>query len=165
MRQGALTVLATQVPISVYKNATLMVRFLVYIAESILKRESYRTIAEVWHHTAATNAINAILDYSDEVKEWAFREINGLAPIQDFMISKSQGRLRRGHVYEDSASVLLEMATPDGPHQQLRRITEHNSYAPETFCYFLLGWPERIHLNDPVIQECARAHSQVVHNE
>ena len=111
LRQGAMTVLGTQVPVNVYHNALLMVRFIVYIIESYRQNEPHRTLAEVWHRTAASNAINDILDGDKKLKKWAHTPVNGTTPIQEFMHPKTPSALRLGHIYRDSEARLLEIAT------------------------------------------------------
>ncbi len=53
--------LGTQVPVNVGRNAVLMMRFLVYIAEVLAGREQHPTLLDVWQRVQASNAVNDVL--------------------------------------------------------------------------------------------------------
>jgi hypothetical protein len=152
-REGALTVLATQTPVDVRRNAHIMMRFLLYLAESLAGREPHVTLAEAWHRAATSNAVLDILSGDDALNRWAHERRAGISPIEEFMQSRSVGRLRLGHIYEDSEALLLELAIEHGLEDEMRTHIEKKAYVPETLFYFLLGWPDRIRLNDPIIEK------------
>lgn len=129
-----------------------MVRFFLYIEETISRRETHRTLTEVWHRTATSNAIHDIVQCDKEVREWSHQRTGGRAPIEEFMLSRSPGRIRLNHIYGDSERILLETASEHGMGQKVQHIIDHKLYVPETLFYSLLGWPERVRLNDPIVQ-------------
>jgi hypothetical protein len=49
LREGAIEVLGTQIPVNVAHNAILMARFSVYISEVLARREQHPTLLDVWH--------------------------------------------------------------------------------------------------------------------
>ncbi|MFF7733605.1 hypothetical protein [Streptomyces sp. NPDC007984] len=52
----------------VTRNAMLMIRFMVYLAEAIVKPGRFATILDVWHHVQTSNAVNDILAGSPSLK-------------------------------------------------------------------------------------------------
>ncbi|WP_344290593.1 CHAT domain-containing protein [Streptomyces synnematoformans] len=148
LREGALAVLGTQVPVEVTRNAMLMCRFLVYLAEEIAKPRQFDTILDVWHHVQTSNAVNDILDGSPSIRAWATSAtINGQPVIVEFMSSRATGRLRLPHVYEDTERVLGEIADEQGLGDRVRNWFRRPGYVPESLFYVFVGCPERIHLS------------------
>lgn len=150
LRQGALAVLGTQVPVDVRHNATLMVRFFVYIGEVLAGRESHSNLLEVWHRTQASNAINDVLWSSRSLHEWGMsRTESGSSVLAEFMERRSVGRLRRGHIYSDTETVLCEMAESMGVGSQVRNWLKRPGYIPESFFYVFVGRPDLIYFDEP----------------
>ena len=148
LREGALAVLGTQVPVEVTRNAVLMVRFMVYLAEEIAKPGQFATILDVWHHVQTSNAVNDILDGSPSLRAWATNTtINGHPVIAEFMSSRASGRLRLPHVYEDTERVLGEIADEQGQGDRVRNWFRRPGYVPESLFYVFAGRPDRIHLS------------------
>ncbi|MER6280275.1 CHAT domain-containing protein [Streptomyces sp900105245] len=148
LREGALAVLGTQVPVEVTRNAMLMVRFMVYLAEAIAKPGRFATILDVWHHVQTSNAVNDILDGSPSLRAWATSTtINGHPVIVEFMRSRATGQLRLPHVYEDTERVLGEIADEQGQGDRVRNWFRRPGYVPESLFYLFAGRPDRIHLS------------------
>ncbi len=159
LRQGAQAVISNQIPINVRRNATLMVRFFTYIAESMEKREDHRTIADVWHRTTTSNAINDIVHANERVLRWAHTRVDDEpSPLEHFMSVRSSGQLRLGHIYHDSERVLRDIAMERGAPPEVIRIIDERDYVPETLFYLVLGRPDRIRLNDPVLESFLTVH-------
>lgn len=151
IREGASAVLGAQIPIDVRRNATLMVRFFTYILESQARREPEVTILDIWHRASTTNAVNDILRGNRHLEEWGHRSRTTALPvIQEFMLVRSSGRLRRGSVYADTESVLGEMADEEGCGEQVRNWFRNPGYVPESLFYMFIGRPDQIRLREPI---------------
>ncbi|MFD6548740.1 CHAT domain-containing protein [Streptomyces sp. NPDC058398] len=158
LREGALAVLGTQVPVEVTRNATLMIRFMVYLAEEIAKPGQFATILDVWHHVQTSNAVSDILDGSPSLRAWATSTtINGHSVVREFS-SRASARLRLPHVYEDTERVLGEIADEQGQGDRVRNWFRRPGYVPESLFYVFAGRPERIHLSS-VGQQAEQARS------
>jgi hypothetical protein len=153
LREGALAVLGTQVPVEVTRNAMLMTRFMVYLAEEIAKPKQFTTILDVWHHVQTSNAVNDILDGSPSLRAWATSTtVNGHPVIAEFMGSRAAGRLRKPHVYEDTERALGTIADEQGQGECVRNWFRRPGYIPESLFYVFTGRPDRIHLSSPRLQ-------------
>jgi hypothetical protein len=151
LRQGALAVLGTQVPVNVAHNAMLMVRFFLYIGEVLAGRESHNNLLEAWHRTQASNAVNDVLQGSQRLQSWGMSSAaSGRPVIEEFMGHGSTGRLRHGHVYADTEEVLGEIADATGNGPQVRNWFRRPGYVPESLFYLFIGRPDIIYFNDPV---------------
>ncbi|MFF7124218.1 CHAT domain-containing protein [Streptomyces sp. NPDC008240] len=147
LREGALAVLGTQIPVEVTRNATLMIRFMVYLAEEIAKPGQFATILDLWHHVQRSNAVTDILDGSPSLRAWATSTtINGHSVIREFC-SRASGQLRLPHVYEDTERVLGEIADEQGQGKRVRNWFRRPGYVPESLFYVFAGRPDRIHLS------------------
>ena len=157
LRQGAKAVLGAVVPVGVSANAVLLNRFFVYICEAIAGQSQFRSLAEIWHHTVSTNAVHDICFASPRLQQWLRSEdVNGLSVNHEFKLVASPGRLRRGHIYEDTERVLVEIATRRGFGHVLRSTLQSQGYFPESIFYTFLGRPDHIVVKD-AIWEQARA--------
>ncbi|KOU13191.1 hypothetical protein ADK51_35590 [Streptomyces sp. WM6368] len=147
LREGALAVLGTQVPVEVTRNAILMARFLIYLAEEIAKPGQFATILDVWHHVQTSNAVHDILDGSPSLQAWASSATSsGRSVITEFKI-RASGRLRRPHIYEDTERVLGEIADEQGRGDRVRNWFRRPGYVPESLFYVFAGRPDRIYLS------------------
>ncbi|MCF2434307.1 hypothetical protein LV779_02690 [Streptomyces thinghirensis] len=70
LREGALAVLGTQVPVDVGRNMMLTGRLLTNIADHLINRGRHPTLLEVWHHTQTTNTVNDILMATPSLGRW-----------------------------------------------------------------------------------------------
>ncbi|MGA4861712.1 CHAT domain-containing protein [Streptomyces lavendulocolor] len=149
LREGALAVLGTQVPVEVIRNATLMIRFMVYLAEEIAKPGQFATILDVWHHVQMSNAVSDIIDGSPSLRAWATSTtVNGHSVIREFS-GRASGRLRLPHVYEDTERILGEIADAQGQGDRVRNWFRRPGYVPESLFYIFAGRPDRIRLSSP----------------
>ncbi|MFK0190573.1 CHAT domain-containing protein [Kitasatospora sp. NPDC090308] len=148
LREGALAVLGTQVPVDVRHNATLMNRFLIYLAEGIAKPGQFATLLDVWHHVQTSNAVNDILTATPKLRKWAASPTaTGRPVIEEFMATRATGRIRRAHVYEDTEQVLGEIADDQGQGSLIRNWFRSPGYIPESLFYVFAGRPDRIFLS------------------
>ena len=69
------------------------------------------------------------------------------------MLHRSSGRIRKSHVYADTERVLEEIASECGIREKFRAWLSSPGYIPESLFYTFIGWPERIVVQDPVIQK------------
>jgi hypothetical protein len=156
-RQGAMAVLGTLVPVDVRRNAHLMVRFFIYIAEALNGGNSLRSIDQVWHHTASSNAVLDVTLGARRSADWMWKEWNGRYGIKEFMESRSIGRkLRSSHIYADTEEVMQSMAEERGKGPAFKAWLTNQGYIPESIFYVFLGWPERLVLRDKEFEEARR---------
>jgi hypothetical protein len=153
LREGALAVLGTQVPVNAAHNGVLIGRFFVYITETLAGWAEHRTIGDIWHRTAAGNAVNDVLNGNRRLRDWALAKREGPTRLDDFMMRRSSGHLGLGHIYRDTEAVLQDMAEEDGIGRQFSEWLQNQSYVPESLFYSLFGWPERIVVRDATIAE------------
>lgn len=150
LREGAMAVLGTQIPVDVIHNAVLMGRFFLYIAESLAGNEPHVTLAEAWHRTQSSNAINDIANGSPGLNSWLLGTgADGVSRLHDFMANRSRSRIRPRHVYEDTEKVLIELADEEGRGNQIAGWLRRPGYLPESLFYTFWGAPERMLLNYP----------------
>jgi hypothetical protein len=162
LRQGAFAVLGTLVPISVNKNATLMVRFFTYIFETLVGNEQHRSLEHIWHHVATSNAVVEVLAASSETQEWGYTRVNGESCQEEFMMRRSSGRLKRASIYADTEDVLREIADERGFGKKFRSILSSQGYFPESLLYVLQGRPDRIVTWSPEIEMVQAAQRSAV---
>lgn len=147
LREGAVAVLGTQVPVDVRRNALLIARFLIYISEVLEGREDHLTLLDVWHRVQSSNAVVDVLSGSPMLEHWGYSERDSGPPVvAEFMRERSAGRLRTGHVYADTEEVLGEIADEQGVGPRTRNWFENPGYVPESLFYVFVGRPERIYL-------------------
>lgn len=158
LRQGARAVLGTLVPVDVRHNATLMVRFLVYIREVMEGRFEDLTIDKIWHHVQTTNAINDVISSHPTLNQWAHTRKNGVAPVEEFMTTRSIGRLRRAFAYEDTIKVLREIATADGIEKKFDAWIAAG-IIPESLFYVMIGNPDQVVVKNPFSELSPRSTS------
>jgi hypothetical protein len=145
LREGAVAVLGAQVPVRVDRNAILMVRFLVYIAEVLAGREQHPTLLDIWQRVQASNAINDAVSGNRHLHAWATSTAaTGEPAIIEFMTVRSAGQLRAGHIYADTERVLGEIAEDRGEGAQVRNWLKNPGYVPESLFYVFAGRPDRV---------------------
>lgn len=155
LRQDALAVLGTQVPVDVFHNSTLMGRFFLYIRESAARREEHFNLLQVWHRAQASNAVIDILNGSESLRSWGYGlAANGRPVLEEFMNVHSVDRLR--NIYSDTEAVLGEIADEMGLGPKVRSWLRQPGYVPESLFYVFAGKPECIYLR-PAIEELRRS--------
>lgn len=146
-RAGAITVLGSFIPVDVRRNALLMGRLFVYMQEAQVGNKQYNTLIDAWTGVVATNAVNEILASSDKLLNWGMsRGKDGTIPFHQFTMKESIGRLRGKHAYEDTISILREIAKKDNMVNYLDSVISSKGYFPESFFYQMVGHPENIFL-------------------
>ena len=159
LREGAVAVLGTQVPVRVDRNAMLMMRFLVYIAEVLAGREQHPTLLNVWQRVQASNAVNDVLSGNRHLRGWGTSlAASGEPTLVEFMTVRATGQLRAGHIYADTERVLGEIADDQGDGARVRNWLRNPGYVPESLFYVFAGRPDRVFVRplDDVVGE--RAH-------
>ena len=154
-REGALAVLAPCVPVDVFHNSVLMTRLCVYIAETMAAHEPHRTLLDIWHRVATSNAVNDVLNSNASIRKWGFSHCGKATVLEMFMNERANGRLRLSHVYEDTIQILREIAVESGIGHRFDQWITNQGFFPESLFYMLLGWPERILFRDDVVGEMA----------
>ncbi|WP_437724334.1 hypothetical protein [Sorangium sp. So ce861] len=154
LRWGAMAILGTLFPVSAQHNAFVVTRIFLYITESILRREPHLTLADAVTRALSLNAVIDVLHGSPRMRKWGFSPgTNGQLPPQvEFMLHRAEGRLRTGHVYEDTERLLLEIAEERDPAEAnyAREFFRNESYTPESLFYVMIGWPENVVLQPRV---------------
>lgn len=146
LRAGAVAVVSTLVPVHVVHNSIFMTRFLLYLSETIGHVEEHSDVLQVWHRVQSSNVIVDIANGNDQLTLWAYRQHNGVSPLEDFMNGRSSGRLRPEHRYHDAERVLLEIAAEQGVQDQIRRWMATPGYLTEGMMYTIIGDPTAIRL-------------------
>lgn len=146
-RCGALAVLSTLVTIEAQRNAILISRLFVYIAEAQKGNNQYKNLSEAWSGIVGTNAIEEIIAGSQNLKNWFYGENNGVNRAYDFKMNRSKGRLRTAYIYEDTINIIKEMLVEEGIDSKFKNIIEGADYFPESFFYEWLGSPENVLLS------------------
>lgn len=148
LRQGAIAVLGTQVPVDVGRNTILSARFLVNIAEVLEGRGDFGdNLLEVWRHVQSGNAVNDILSGNPMLQAWgASQGPSGQPVLVEFMSERSIGRLSAGDIYNATETVLGEIADEMGLGDRVRNWFRNPGYVPESLFYSFAGSPDRVHL-------------------
>lgn len=140
--------MGTLFPINVVHSTYVFRRIMLYTIESILGQEPFTTFVEVVRHALASHALLDAISGAKWAQEWAFSSgPNGQPPPQvEFMMSRSRGRLRSNHVFQDTEAILLEIAQDHGERvfSRLKHYFSTPSYKPESLFYVLVGAPEKI---------------------
>ena len=152
LRAGALAVLGTFIPVEVSRNATLYQRLFVYIREAMEGGKLNQTILDAWMFVVATNAVNEIVSGNKSLQLWfASPNKNGIIRTEDFMLKRSAGRLHGANIYDETVSILREMAVDDGLGDYFDSVIRSQGFFPESLFYQMIGSPENIFLYHPVI--------------
>lgn len=147
LREGALAVLGTQVPVDVRRNAVLMARFFANVAAELKGPGRHATLLDLWHYVQGTNAVNDIFTGSQSLRDWSDSiSASGVSVLEDFMMNRSVGRLRGPHVYQNTEHVLGEIADDMGMGPKVRNWFRRPGYTPESLFYLFAGRPDRIRL-------------------
>jgi hypothetical protein len=151
MREGAIAVLGTQIPVDVRSNTQLTARFLINIANVLAGGEGYgENLLQVWRHVQTGNAVLDVLDGSPSLRAWGeSRAPSGRTVLEEFMVVRSVGRLQTGDIYANTEAVLGEIADDMGCGEDVRNWFRNPGYVPESLFYAFAGSPERIHLRTP----------------
>jgi hypothetical protein len=151
LREGAIAVLGTQVPVDVRSNTLLTARLLANISAVLAGSADYGdNLLQVWRHVQSGNAVNDILAGSPLLQAWSrSRAPSGHTVLQEFITARSAGRLSRGDIYADTEAVLGEIADAMGVGDRVRNWFRTPGYVPESLFYAFAGSPERIHLRMP----------------
>lgn len=147
LRQGAVAVLGTQVPVHVGKNAALMSRFFGRLHDSITGQSEFGTLDRLWHYVMTSNAVNDIVWSSAKMMQWATTaRLHGRNVLEEFMLHRSNHRLRPTHIYEDTVRILREIAMETGFGEQFESISASHGFLPESLFYYFVGAPDRVFL-------------------
>lgn len=147
LREGALAVLGTLVPVDVLHNAMLVQRVFLYMTEVLAGREDHGSFREVWHRVQTSNAVHDVTSAPPAFLKWFMsRPDGGPSPHELFKNVRSAGRIRLGNVYSDTEDVLREIAEDLGDLDRVNGWIKGQGYVPESAFYCLVGNPERIYL-------------------
>jgi hypothetical protein len=152
-RQGAIVIIGTMVPVDVRRNAVLMARLFANVAEALQGRMPLNTLEAVWQFTRTSNAFNDILTGNASLGEWAAEVKDGRSVIEEFMLDRSRGRLRPGHIYRDTEAILRDIAKDHGILNRFNSWISSQGYLPESLFYVVLGWPDRVVFHDPEVEK------------
>lgn len=158
IRAGAKAVLGTFVPVDVRRNAILIVRLFTDILEVRKGWSHMRTLDEMWCHVVGSNPIHEIIasmsSNFSKLEIWAnTTKEDGTFPQAEFKNKYSVGRLRIIHAYEDTETILREIAYRDGIGEYYDSYIKTNGYFPESIFYQIIGMPENIFIRNSVMEQ------------
>ena len=154
LRNGALAVLGTFIPVNAHRNLILMTRLFTYIAEAQNKNAQYKTLADAWSGIVASNAIHELMAASPRFRKWMYgKNKSGKVRAVEFQLERCLGRLRSTHIYSDTIKIIKEMLAEEGMEGKFGNILDENDYFPESFFYQFLGSPENIFLYNEIFDE------------
>lgn len=149
MRNGALAVLGTSIPVDVIRNDILMVRLFTYMIEVFENRREPQDLSRLWNYIVSTNAIHEIMKQSKSLEKWMYEEI---APnktrLHEFELERCVGRLRANYIYSDTIAIIKEMLDDDGLHGKYDSIFNNKDFFPESFFYQWIGSPDSIMIDN-----------------
>ena len=157
IRNGALAVLGTFIPVHVRRNAMLIVRLFVEIFEVRSGWSEMRTLDQIWSHVVSTNAIHEIIASSSrnlsKLERWANTPNKfGNIPQKEFKMNLSVNRLRSTHIYRDTENILQEMAYRDGIGEYFDSYIKATGYFPESIFYQFVGMPENVFIRNNIFE-------------
>ena len=146
LRENALAVLGTLVPVDVLHNAMLLTRLFVYMNLAAAGEEEHTSVRELWHRVQTSNAIHDITSGTPRLLNWFMRTHKkaGLSPHELFKNSPLVRDFRMRQVYDDSKTLLLKIADDLGDGDRVRAWLQSPGFVPETAFYSLIGNPESI---------------------
>lgn len=146
-KYGAVAVLGNYIPVDVTKNAKIMCRFLVNIAETQAGRNPYKDLSAVWQHVASSNAILEIVDSHPKIKKWLYAtDCDGISNWLKFSQVKCRNRLTYQNVYTDTLEIIKDMSKGELKPEYIDAIRRDDDFFPESLFYEFSGFPEYIHL-------------------
>lgn len=153
IRNGAITVLSTFIPINVKRNMVIMTRLFTYISEAQNGSEQYTTLSELWNGLVITNAFHEILEESPKLKAWMYgKNVNGIVRAIDFQRNRSVGRISNINAYGETINIIKEMLKEEGMDGKYSNILDNYNYFPESFFYQFIGNPENIFLHNNIFE-------------
>lgn len=154
VRNGAIAVLSTFIPVNAQRNMIIMTRLFTYISEAQKGSDQYKTLSDLWNGIVITNALHEILSESKRLKTWMHQiGKNGIPRTVDFQLNRSVGRLRNTHSYSDTIIIIKEMLKEEGLEGKYSNILDQFDCFPESFFYQFIGSPENIFLYNDTFRE------------
>lgn len=159
LRNGALAVLGSFIPVDAHRNLILMTRLFTYIAEAQKKYDKYRTLADAWSGIVATNAIHELMKESPNFQAWMYsKNKRGKIRAVEFQLERCVNRLRSSHIYSDTIQIIKEMLEEEGMQGRFGNILDQNDYFPESCFYQFLGSPENVFLFNEIFDQYCQKH-------
>lgn len=154
IRNGAIAVLGTFIPVNAERNAILMTRLFTYILEAQHGSKQYKTLDDAWSGIVSSNAIHELLKSSDSFKEWMLgKNSNGKTRMVEFQLERCVNRLRSTHIYTDTIEIIKEMLEEEDMQGKFGDILDMKNFFPESFFYQLIGYPENIFLYNDIFEK------------
>lgn len=154
IRNGAITVLSTFIPVNAHRNLILMTRLFTYIFEAQAGSNQYKTLSEAWSGVVASNAIHELMLTSKKFRNWMYSENpNKKIRAVEFQLERCVGRLRNTHIYSDTIAIIKEMLIEENMEGKFGDILDAQNFFPESFFYQLIGSPENIFLYNEIFKE------------
>jgi len=148
-KAGVRAVLGTLVPIRVDRNALLMRRILLYMAQAISGEEKLYTLDQALHKAIVLNAIHDMETGSRRLFDWLHSRhpATGRDMINEFKHVRAVGRLQYKHVYETTETLILEIAKETGDEKWLANHFASTGYLRESAFYVAIGKPDEVVLH------------------
>lgn len=154
IRNGAISVLGTFIPVNAHRNLILMTRLFTYIVEAQRKSRQYKTLSDAWCGVVATNAIHELMSESKSFNKWMHdTNSKGKPRIIEFQLERCVGKLRPTHIYSDTIKIIKEMLAEEGMEGRFGNILNTRDFFPESFFYQFIGYPENIFLYNDIFEE------------
>lgn len=154
IRNGAISVLGTFIPVNAHRNLILMTRLFTYIVEAQHKSRQYKTLSDAWCGVVATNAIHELMSESKSFNKWMHdTNSKGKPRIIEFQLERCVGKLRSTHIYSDTIKIIKEMLAEEGMEGKFGNILNTQDFFPESFFYQFIGYPEKIFLYNDIFEE------------
>jgi hypothetical protein len=158
IRNGAMAVLGTFIPVDVKRNTKLMLRFFIYILETQEGNEHIRNISELWSFIVSTNAIHEIVDASPSLKSWMGEKQHTISRMEDFQLNRCRNRLTAQNAYEVTIQIIKEMLKEENMSGKFSNVLDDYDFFPESLFYQLIGYPENILIYNELFEEAHRNH-------
>ncbi|MFE6078258.1 hypothetical protein ACFVQB_27765 [Paenibacillus sp. NPDC057886] len=143
LREGALAVLGTLIPVSVKHNAILTQRFFQFIFEILEGRHQCFNLADAWKRVIAMNAMTEVVCASKELEAWALRRRkSGGTVFDEYFLRIQKKPIFPGHIYDNTIEILKDIASEDGMSDYIDHLLNSQGYVSESFFYVFSGFAE-----------------------
>lgn len=155
IKNGAIAVLSTFIPVNARRNKMLMLRLFFYINEARNGSTRYETMSELWSGVVATNAIYEIIMESEELQKWIRgKNTYGITRI-DELKKRLAGSIDGHNSYSVTVNIIKEMLRQERTDEKFKSILNGDNYFPESFFYQFIGSPENILVYNKTFEDAA----------
>lgn len=146
IRSGILAVLGTYIPVDVYRNANIFIRFIIAILSTQKGEYLFNNVLEIWEYIVSSNAVYEIKESNKRIKEW----LDSCDKMIEFQNKADNTKIRYTDTYTDTIDLLISMADDEQIKLSLSDIKFQKKYFPESIFYEMNGYPEKIVVNKQI---------------